>query len=80
MADRRQGDRRESNGIQNKKMTISLGTFIFAIVITIMIIVTIIMSQITYITGYNKGYDYGYNMDIILTPKPLSSNAFRYKI
>ena len=55
MPDRRQGDRRESSGLQNKKITISLSTFISVIIIGLLIISSIILCRISFIRGYDQG-------------------------
>ena len=65
MPDRRQGDRRESNGIQSKQLKISLQTFITIVVIVAAIIVStivcLIVSKNSYNDGYEKGYEDGIN-------------------
>jgi len=60
MPDRRQGDRRESNGIQNKQLKISLQTFITIVVIVVAIIVSVIVCFIVGKNSYNEGYEKGY--------------------
>ena len=73
MPDRRQHDRRESSGINSKKLSISLGNFIMLIVIFIIIIISIVLCRYFYSKGLDKGYDeaifyssssdYGYSDD-----------------
>ena len=64
MPDRRQGDRRDSSKSQ-KKITISLSSFIFIIVIFILIITSCILcsylSKLKYDEGYIQGYEDAYN-------------------
>lgn len=70
MPDRRQGDRRESNGIQNKQLKISLPTFITIIVVIAAIVVStivcIFVSKNSYSEGYEKGYTDGMVNDYIM--------------
>ena len=53
MPDRRQKDRRESSTIFNKKLSISLGNFIFLIIIALILICSIIACKLSYAKGYN---------------------------
>ena len=61
MPDRRQGDRRESSGFENKKITISLPVFILSFTICLLVLICVILctyfSNISYEKGYNEGYD-----------------------
>ena len=59
MPDRRQHDRRESNGMQSKNITISLTTFISIIVISITILISIVVCIFISKNSYNRGYDQG---------------------
>ena len=59
MPDRRQHDRRESNSMQSKKITISLTTFISIIVVSITILISIVVCIIISKNSYNKGYEHG---------------------
>ena len=60
MPDRRQGDRRESsNGISNKKIEISLGTFICIILFVLTVIIFAVTSVVVAKVYYNKGYEKG---------------------
>ena len=61
MPDRRQGDRRDSSGIQNKKLSISLGTLISIIIIVLLVIVSIVLCRISYSKGYDTGYSDGFS-------------------
>lgn len=61
MPDRRQGDRRESSTVLQKKFSISLGPFISIIVIILLSITSLIISSFTYIKGYDNGYSEGYS-------------------
>lgn len=54
MSDRRQGDRRE--GSENTKITISLTSFIYIIIIFVIVILSILFSRLLYKKGYNDGY------------------------
>ena len=67
MPDRRQHDRRESSGINSKKLSISLGNFIMLVVLFIVVIISIILCKFFYSKGFNKGYDeamfYSYSDD-----------------
>ena len=65
MPDRRQGDRRESNGIQNKQVKISLQSFITIVVIVVAIIISTIVCFIVGKNCYNDGYEKGYNDGIL---------------
>ena len=57
MPDRRQGDRRESNNkFSNKKIEISLGTFIFIVLFVITVILLAVTSVVVGKIYYNKGY------------------------
>lgn len=60
MPDRRQGDRRDSNGIQNKQLKISLQTFITIVVIVVAIIGSVIACFVVSKNSYNEGYEKGY--------------------
>ena len=60
MPDRRQSDRRDNSGIQNKKITISLSTFISTIIIGLIIITSIVLCRFSYLKGYNIGYSDAY--------------------
>ena len=53
MPDRRQGDRREGG---SKKLTISLSTFVFIVLIAIIFFVSIIVCIIVGKKSYNDGY------------------------
>jgi len=56
MPDRRQGDRRESSSILNKKISISLGNFILLIIIAVLLIASVVSCRLLYVKGYNEGY------------------------
>lgn len=60
MPDRRQGDRRDNSGIQNKQVKISLPIFIMIIVVVASILVSIIVCSIFSKQSYDKGYKEGY--------------------
>jgi len=60
MPDRRQGDRRDSSGFHNKKLSISIGTLISIIIIVLLIVVSIISCKVSYSTGYDNGYSDGF--------------------
>ena len=53
MPDRRQGDRREGG---NKKLTVSLSTFVFIVLTFIIIVSSTIICIYVYKNAYNKGY------------------------
>jgi len=57
MPDRRQGERRQ--GIENKRITISLTTFIFMVVIVAIIAVFTVLCVVLSKVNYNKGYEAG---------------------
>ena len=59
MPDRRQHDRRESNGKNNKSITISFTTFVYVIIIISIIIISAIVCIIVSNVSYNKGYEHG---------------------
>ena len=65
MPDRRQGDRRESHGIQNKQLKISLQTFITIVVIIAAIIVSTIVCIFVSKKSYDEGYEKGYTDGIV---------------
>lgn len=60
MGDRRQGDRREKNTLESKKIVISLKDLIFGIVIFVIICLSLFIVFMSNKIGYNKGYNDGY--------------------
>ena len=60
MGDRRQGDRREKNTLESKKIVISLKDLIFGIVIFVIICLSLFIVFTSNKIGYNKGYNDGY--------------------
>lgn len=61
MSDRRQGDRRENSSLLNKRISISLKTFIFIIVLTIIVITSVFLCMVVYARGFDNGYSEGYS-------------------
>ena len=60
MPDRRQADRRASSPTA-KKLSISLNSFIFIVVIFLLVIAFIFSCSYISSVSYNKGYERGYN-------------------
>lgn len=61
MPDRRQGDRRETSKLQ-KKLSISLGNFIFIVIIFILVIASIFLCSYVSYTSFDEGYKSGYDL------------------
>lgn len=63
MPDRRQGDRREGG---SKKLTVSLSTFVFIVLIVVIIFVSIIACIVVSKNSYKNGYSHAlYEMEQI---------------
>ena len=61
MPDRRQGDRRETSKFQ-KKLSISLGNFIFIVIIFILVIASIFLCSYVSYTSFKEGHVAGYDL------------------
>ncbi len=61
MPDRRQHDRREGSGLQGKKLSINLVTFIMICIIFVLLLVSIVLCVYFRKSGYTSGFNEGYN-------------------
>ena len=79
MADRRQGDRRESSPLQRKALTISVGTFISIVIVFVIILISIFICSFTYKKGYDNGFSDGYVQSLTDTSTNYDDYIYEYE-